>query len=215
MTSGARYVPPGEAVLQHEEDLRMLLGTPSNLVIRKQLRSLDSHARAFIAACPFLTLATSDSDGSCDVSPRGDGPGFVLILGNSQIAIPERPGNKRHDSLRNIFHNNSVGLLLFVPGMDETLRINGRATVVMDAPWFEQMEQRGKQPLLGIVVDIDEVYFHCPKAFRRSNLWKSATWPARSSLPTLGQILKDQVRLEESAEALDCDLEASYTRTLY
>jgi PPOX class probable FMN-dependent enzyme len=211
----APFEPPVETILTSEQDLLALLGGPSDLVVRKQLDRLDSHARAFIVASPFLTIATSGRDGSCDVSPRGDSAGFAKVLGDRQIAIPERPGNKRHDSLRNLFSNNAVGLLFFVPGMKETLRINGRATVVKDAPWFEQMVARGKRPLLSIVVDIEEVFFHCPKAFHRSQLWEPESWPDRSQLPTLGQILKDQINLEQSAHDLDCDLETSYIRTLY
>jgi PPOX class probable FMN-dependent enzyme len=201
--------------IDDEATLRALLGTPSETVRRKQLSTLDVHARAFLERSPFCLLATSARDGSCDVSPRGDEPGFVAILGDDRIALPDRPGNKRLDNFRNILENGSVGLLFIVPGMEETLRVNGRARLVQDAPWFDQLEARGKKPLVAVLVEIDEVFFHCPKAFKRSQLWDSATWPDRSELPTLGRILKDQVGLEQTVAEVDRELEASYVRSLY
>jgi len=201
--------------IEDEADLRTLLGTPNETVRRKQLRTLDAHARAFLESSPFCLLATSARDGSCDVSPRGDAPGFVAVLGDDRIALPDRPGNKRLDSFRNILENGGVGLLFLVPGMEETLRVNGRARLVKDAPWFEQLEARGKKPIVAVLIEIDEVFFHCPKAFKRSQLWDSATWPDRSTLPTLGRILKDQVGLEQQAAEVDRAFEASYARTLY
>lgn len=207
---------PGRIVaLEDEAALRALIGTPNEMGRRKQLSALDPHARTFIGHSPFVLIATSAGDGSCDVSPRGDAPGFVLVLGDRKLAIPDRPGNRRHDSFRNLFENPGIGLLLLVPGMEETLRINGRAQVVREAPWFDQMIVRSKRPLVAIVVDIDEVFFHCPKSFRRSQIWEPATWPERSALPTLGQIFKDQISVEQTANELDCALEESYTRTLY
>jgi PPOX class probable FMN-dependent enzyme len=160
-------------------------------------------------------LATTASDGSTDVSPRGDGPGFVLVLNDRQLAIPERPGNRRADSYTNILQNGGAGLLFLIPGMEETLRVNGRAKLVQAAPWFAEMVVQDKTPILAIVVNVEEVYFHCAKAFRRSRIWESETWPDRSTLPTLGQILKDQVNLEKSVAELDCDLEESYAKTMY
>jgi uncharacterized protein len=201
--------------IDDEPALRALLGTPNETVRRKQMGMLDVHARAFLARSPFCLLATSARDGSCDVSPRGDAPGFVAILGEDQIALPDRPGNKRLDNFRNILENGGVGLLFVVPGMEETLRINGRARLVQDAPWFDQLETRGKKPIVAVLVEIDEVFFHCPKAFKRSQLWDATTWPDRSTLPTLGRILKDQVGLEQAVAEVDRDLEASYVRSLY
>ncbi len=201
--------------IEDEAALRALIGEPGDRARRKQLPMLDHYARDFIAHSPMAMLASAAADGSSDVSPRGDSPGFALVLNEKQLAIPERPGNRRADSYTNILRNGGVGLLFLIPGMEETLRVNGRARLVQDAPWFDDMVVQGKRPILAIVVDVEEVYFHCAKAFRRSQLWDPATWPDRATLPTLGQILKDQVNLEKSATELDCDLEEAYVKTLY
>jgi PPOX class probable FMN-dependent enzyme len=198
-----------------EAELRELLGPPGERAVRKQLAALDPHARAFIAASPFALLATFGSDGSCDVSPRGDGPGFVLTPDERTLAIPDRPGNRRTDSLRNILQTGGVGLLFVVPGCEETLRVNGRARIVREAPWMEEMVVQGKRPTLALLVEVREIYFHCAKAFRRSRLWQPETWPDRASLPTLGAMLRDQLKLEQTVAELDCSLEESYQRTLY
>jgi len=206
---------PTVTFIDNEEALRALIGEPSDRARQKQLPTLDRYALEFIGKSPMAMLATSSSDGSCDVSPRGDAPGFTLVLNDRQIAIPERPGNRRGDNYTNILRNGGVGLLFLIPGMQETLRVNGRGRLVQDAPWFENMIVQGKRPILAILVDVEEVYFHCAKAFRRSRLWESETWPDRSTLPTYGQILKDQVNLEKSAAEINCDLEDAYAKTLY
>jgi PPOX class probable FMN-dependent enzyme len=198
-----------------EVALRELVGSPSERAVRKQLPALDQHAKAFIAASPFALLATSGADGSCDVSPRGDGPGFVLVLDERTLAIPDRPGNRRTDSLRNILQHPEVGLIFLVPGMEETLRVNGRARIVREARWMDTMVVQGKRPTLAVLVEVDEAFFHCAKAFRRSRRWQPETWPDRASLPTLGQMLKDQLKLDQSAVDLDCSLEEAYQKTLY
>jgi PPOX class probable FMN-dependent enzyme len=202
-------------LIENEAALRALIGEPGDRARRKQLPKIDSYAREFIGRSPMAMLASTGSDGSSDVSPRGDGPGFVIVLNDRQLAIPERPGNRRADSYTNILQNGGVGLLFLIPGMEETLRVNGRARLVLDAPWFADMVVQGKRPILAIVIDVEEAYFHCAKAFRRSRLWEPETWPDRSTLPTLGQILKDQVNLEKSVAELDCDLEESYAETMY
>ena len=198
-----------------EETLRELIGYPGERAVRKQLAALDSHARAFIAASPFALLATGGAGGSCDVSPRGDAPGFIRVLDERTLALPERPGNRRLDSLRNILTNPGVGLLFLIPGMEETLRVNGRARIVREAPWMEDLSVQGKRPELALLVAIDEVFLHCAKAFRRSRLWQPETWPDRAALPTLGQMLKDQLALDQTTTELDCALEDAYRKTLY
>lgn len=198
-----------------EAELRDLLGSPGERAVRKQLPALDPHARAFVAASPFALLATSGADGSCDVSPRGDGPGFVRVLDDRTLALPDRPGNRRLDSLRNVLANPGVGLLFLVPGMEETLRVNGRARIVREAPWMDEMVVQGKRPTLAVLIEVEEVFFHCAKAFRRSRLWEPETWPARGALPTLGQMLRDQLKLEQTTVELDCALEDAYQTTLY
>ena len=205
----------GVAYIENDMELRDLVGTPGERAVRKQLPALDPHARAYIAASPFALLATSGANGAGDVSPRGDGPGFVLVLDDRTLAIPDRPGNRRLDSYRNILQNPGVGLIFLVPGMEETLRINGRARLVREAPWMAEMVVQGKRPTLAVLVEVDEVYFHCAKAFRRSRLWDPETWPERGTLPTLGQMLRDQLKLEQTTTDLDCALEEAYQKTLY
>lgn len=167
---------------------------PDSLVIRKQLPALDAHARTIINASPFVLVGTANAEGRCDVTPRGDGPGFVHVVDDSTLVIPDRPGNKRIDSMQNIIDNPHAGLLFLVPGMDETLRVNGRAFVTDDVDLLDLMVVTGKRPLFGIVVEVEEVFFHCARAFRRAKLWEAQTWPDRASLPTLGQIIADQTR---------------------
>jgi PPOX class probable FMN-dependent enzyme len=204
------------APISSEAVLRELIGTPSELVIRKVQPALDQHARTFLAQSPFLLIGTSDERGNLDVSPRGDLPGFVLPLDDQTLVIPDRPGNRRIDTLRNILANPQVGLLFLIPGIDETLRVNGRAVIARDETLLERTAVQGKKPLLVIGVEVQEVFFHCAKAFRRSKLWDTAHWPKRSDVPTLGTVLKDQMKIEQaSAAEIDCDLEASYARTLY
>jgi PPOX class probable FMN-dependent enzyme len=204
------------APISSEAVLRELIGTPSELVIRKVQPALDQHARTFLAQSPFLLIGTSDERGNLDVSPRGDLPGFVLPLDDQTLVIPDRPGNRRIDTLRNILANPQVGLLFLIPGIDETLRVNGRAVIARDETLLERTAVEGKKPLLVIGVEVQEVFFHCAKAFRRSKLWDTAHWPKRSDVPTLGTVLKDQMKIEQaSAAEIDCDLEASYARTLY
>lgn len=199
-----------------EAELRALLGEPRELVIKKQLPALDRHCRAFIALSPFLLIGTANAEGQCDVSPRGDAPGFVLALDDHTLAIPDRPGNRRIDSLRNIVTHGGVGLLFMIPGVEETLRINGRASIVRDADLMARMAAQGKIPELAIIVTIEEAFLQCPKALKRSKLWDAATWPERGALPTLAQILHDQVPMPDmTVEALETAFEESYRERLY
>ncbi len=156
-----------------EEELRAILGEPSDLVKQKVISYLDPHCQQFIGKSPFLMMSTSDQAGNCDVSPRGDVPGFVLTLDEKRLIIPERPGNKRADSMLNILSNPHVGLVFLIPGLGETLRINGTACLVQEEELLNKMAVNGKTPLLGIGVEVEECYIHCAKAFRRSGLWKS------------------------------------------
>jgi uncharacterized protein len=174
--------------------LRELVGTPSERAVRKQLAALDRHCRAFIARSPFLLLGTSGLDGRCDVSPKGDRPGFVLVLDERTLVIPDRPGNKRLDSLQNIVANPHVGLLFLIPGMDETLRVNGTAELVRDDELLERTAVDGKRPLLGIVVHIEETFLHCARSFLRAQLWDPEHFMARDEMPSLARMITDQTR---------------------
>jgi uncharacterized protein len=198
------------------DELREVIGVPSDLVIRKQLSSLDVHCRTFIAHSPFALLSTANAAGDCDVSPRGDGPGFVHVLDEQTLLVPDRPGNRRIDSLSNVIENPHVGLLFIIPGMEETLRVNGRATIVRDPDLLASMSVQGKRPLLAIAVEVEQAFLHCAKAFKRSRLWQQETWPDRSELPSLGRMLMDQVKPNgTTAEALDCAIEDAYVKNLY
>ena len=203
-------------VVSSEAELREVVKEPGRFVIDKDIGRIDEHARTLIAHSPLVLLATSDPDGTCDVSPRGDPAGSVLVLDDHTLAIADRPGNRRADSFRNLLRNPRAGLLFLVPGMAETLRVNGRATVVSDAPFFDDLEVRGKRPQLAVVVHVEELYMHCSKAFLRSSLWKPETWPDRKSLPTLGQITKDQIGITEvSADVIDADLDRDAVHNQY
>lgn len=185
------------------DELRDIIAAPEpdGLVIRKQLPALDQHARRYIALSPFVLLATSSADGRCDVTPRGDAPGFVTVLDASTLVIPERPGNRRIDSLQNIIENPHAGLLFMIPGFDETLRVNGRARVLDDPKLLATMAVQGKTPRLGIELAVEEVFFHCARAFKRSKLWLAETWEDRSAMPSLAQIFADQMQ----GPGLDCE----------
>lgn len=186
---------------------------PNGLVMRKELPFLDKHARAFIAKSPFCLMGTSSLEGRCDVTPRGDAPGFVLVLDDYTLVIPDRPGNRRIDSMQNILNNPHAGLLFMVPGVDETLRVNGRATLTKDPALLEQMAMKSKTPLVGVRVEVEEVFFHCARAFKRSKLWDAESQIERSELPTLGQMLSDQIAsLELDSEKLDAGLDESNKR---
>ncbi len=207
---------PFTDLVTSEAALRALLGEPSETVIKKQLPALDQHCRAFITLSPFLLLSTARANGDCDVSPRGDAPGFVLVLDEQTLVIPDRPGNRRIDSLRNIIENGAVGLLFMIPGVEETLRVNGRACIVQDADILARMEAHGRVPKLAIAVDVEEAFLHCAKALKRSHLWDTATWPERRALPSLAQMLYDQVPMPGvTVEEVEASLEESYAKRLY
>jgi PPOX class probable FMN-dependent enzyme len=159
------------------EQLRALVGEPLPRVAAKDRPSLDDVHRRWLAASPMCFLATAGADGTCDVSPKGDPAGdLALVLDQRTLAIAERPGNKRVDGYQNVLSNPHVGLIFVIPGRDDTLRVNGRARLVADAPWFDDMVVKGHRPLLALVVDVEQVFFHCAKAFLRSRLWDPATW---------------------------------------
>ncbi|RSM70946.1 pyridoxamine 5'-phosphate oxidase [Amycolatopsis sp. WAC 01375] len=202
-------------VIETREALREHLGHPAERTKGKIIPFLDQHARTLIEHSPFYLLATASADGTCDVSPRGDPAGSVKVLDDKTLVLADRPGNKLLDSQTNILENPHAGLLFLIPGMNETLRINGGAKLVADAPFFDDLVVKGKRPALAILVEVEELYIHCAKAFLRSSLWKPETWPERSSLPTAGQIFRDQMKLDMTAEALDAALTEGALTTQY
>ncbi|RXT03608.1 pyridoxamine 5'-phosphate oxidase family protein [Ammoniphilus sp. CFH 90114] len=203
-------------VVTTEEELRTLLGEPSELVRNKVISYIDDHCRMFIRRSPLLFLATADSLGRCDVSPRGDGPGFVHILDESHLVIPERPGNRRVDSMRNILSTPQVGLVFVIPQLGETLRVNGKACIIKDQEILRKLSVNDKAPLLGIGVEVEECFIHCAKAFKRSRLWEHDTWPNRETLPSPAKILTDHANIPgTTAVEVAKLLQESYTKRLY
>jgi PPOX class probable FMN-dependent enzyme len=197
-------------------ELRALVGEPSELARKKQLDHLDGHCRAFIAHAPFLLLGTADATGRCDVSPKGDAPGFVQVLDDHHLVIPDRPGNKRIDGMRNILENPHVGVIFLVPNKEETLRVNGRAAITRDSELLARMEVGGKRPLLAIGVEVEEVFMHCAKAFKRGSLWQPEKWPDITTMATAACMLFDQTKPEGKTLAdIERVLDFSYTKTLY
>lgn len=186
------------------EALVDLLGEPLPRARDKGRSALLDVDRAWLAATPFCVLATSDADGNCDASPKGD-PAcrLVHVIDERTIAIAERPGNKRADGYKNILANPHVGLNFLIPGRGDTLRINGRARLVSDAPFFDEMVVKGHRPVLAVVVAIDDIFFHCAKAYLRSGLWKPETWDATGVVPRRAVIAKEVERSEQSIEELD------------
>lgn len=183
------------------EALRAITGDAHEAIINKHTASLTPLIREYIAASPIFLLATSDADGNCDVTPRGDTTSVVRILDDETIVIPDRPGNRRVDSFRNILANPHVGLLFLIPGIEEALRINGRATITSDPELLAQMTIQCKVPQLGILVDIDEVFVHCARALLRARLWKPDTWPSDDDIPTLAAIWNEQKDLPPPDES--------------
>jgi PPOX class probable FMN-dependent enzyme len=208
-----------EFIIGDSQALRDLYPGTHDLAIRKCMKTLDRHAAAFIERSPFLCLGTQNPDGKADVSPRGDPPGFVKILDRTTLAIPDRPGNNRLDSLANIAANPSVGLLFLIPGIDDTLRVNGQASLVVDPDLLESMSVDNRRPRLAIVVRVDTVFLHCAKAFRRSRLWNPDRFQDPAERPSLVEIILDQTSGvpsdPEDLRGLEQDLEEDYRKSLY
>jgi uncharacterized protein len=203
-------------VVGSNEELRELMGEPSELARKKVIHFIDEHCKEFISKSPFLALSTSDENGFCDVSPRGDEKGFVLVLDDRYLVIPERTGNKRVDSLNNIIRNPQVGLLFLVPGLIETLRINGKASIIKDEDVLERLSVRGKRPTVGIAVEVEECFLQCGKALKRSNLWESDFWLPKEQLPSGAKILADHAKLPGIDEKVMKErLEEGYRNRMY
>lgn len=201
--------------IESHEALRALYKAPGERAVQKELRVIDAHSRNFIARSPFVLIGSSDGDGHADVTPKGDKPGFVAVLDDRTIAIPDRPGNNRLDTLENVIVNPAVGLLFLIPGMNETLRVNGSAKLTADADLCARFAVEGKPALSVMIVSVRGCYMHCAKAFLRSELWNPRSWPPRDAMPTLGEILKDQIAFAASARETDEWLEDAYRKTMW
>lgn len=203
-------------VVTSEAELRELMGTPSAGAVAKDIGVLDAHCRAFIARSPFVLVATAGTDGRCDVSPKGDAPGFTVVVDDRHLVIPDRPGNKRLDGMRNVLQNPHVGLIFLLPGVEETLRVNGRAWILRDPELLARCEARGKVPPLGLGVEVEEAFIHCAKAFKRSGLWEPSAWPDLKGLATPAQMLFDHIRPKDmTVEDYDRVLQDGYRQRLY
>jgi PPOX class probable FMN-dependent enzyme len=190
-------------MIDDAEQLREAYGAPSERALKKQLSRLDQHCRDFIARSPFVVIASADAAGRCDASPKGDAPGFVRVIDDETLLIPDRLGNNRIDTLGNLVARPGVGLIFLVPGINETLRVNGHASITTDPALMEPLAVNDKVPRGGILVAAEEVYFHCGKALIRSDLWNPGKQIRRSDFPSLGRILADQIggiSVEESEQ---------------
>jgi PPOX class probable FMN-dependent enzyme len=201
------------AEINSVEALRALYREPGEKSVRKQLDRLDHHCRRFVALSPFLVIASTDADGRVDASPRGGDPGFVKVLDDRTVLIPDSPGNNRLDSLQNLIGRAGVGLLFMIPGVDETLRINGRATLRTDEALLALCTNERRRPPLVIAVEVKEAYLHCAKALMRSKLWDAGAKLERSALPSMGQMLKDQIGAQGEPESNEA-MRARYEKDL-
>ena len=194
--------------------LRAHYGKVGRAAAQKELSRLDRHCRAFIARSPFLVMATAGADGRCDASPKGDAPGFVVVPDDTTLLIPDRLGNNRVDSLENLVVNPQIGLLFFLPGYQETLRVNGRARVSTDPALLDATAHAGKPPKAVIVVTVEEAYMHCGKALIRSHLWDPGQHIEKNSFPSLGRIISDQIQ-EADVAGTERMIEQEYRDELY
>ena len=207
--------------IKSEQSLREHFPPTMELAKSKQMSRLDKHSRNFISKSPFLCLSTANSLGKADVSPRGDPPGFVQALDDKTLIIPDRPGNHRLDTMVNILENPHVGVLFFIPGIEDTLRVSGRAKIIKDEAVLEKCTINGKAPRIGISVTIDEIFFHCAKALKRSYLWTDQNRISKSEMPTLARIILDQTssggQCEDETAVVETekDIQEGYIKELY
>lgn len=202
-------------IVTSEAQFRAVMGHPSSLVLKKHIHALDDYCRVFIERSPFILLASADSEGHMDVSPKGDPAGFVKVLDEHTLAVPDRLGNRRADTFRNLLANPQVGLIFLVPGKEETLRVSGRAFIVRDAWIRARMTVRDREPDFAIIIKVDEAFFHCSKCIVRSRLWDTAAWPSTAGLPSLAQTSVAHARLKESVEEVQVLIDKSLCERLY
>lgn len=193
--------------------LREVYGEPSQRVLDKELNHLDKHCLKFLSLSPFCFVATSDGV-NVDVSPKGDQPGFAQTDGSAAVLLPDWPGNKRLDGYTNVLKNPHVGLIFMIPGLRETLRVNGPATIHDEPELLAKFEYKGRVPITVMRVEAKEVFLHCAKAFLRSGLWNTETWPDKADLPKAGEMFKDHLKLDGPAVA-DEQIHADLSKTLY
>jgi uncharacterized protein len=204
------------ATINDEVQLRGLYQEPMELALLKQLDRLDDHCRNFIAHSPFVVIGSTRPGRGTDVSPRGDAPGFARVLDANTIAIPDRPGNNRLDTMSNIMADAEIGLLFFIPGIDETLRVNGRARLSRDPALLAAAAVKGREPRLVIVVTVREAFLHCGKALKRSRLWHDDYRVEKKDFPSLGRMIVEQTKPKQiTVEQADAFIEDNYVTGLY
>ncbi len=201
--------------LKSQDDLRTVYKKPAGGAVAKDIARIDDHFRRFIELSPFLCMGTVGKDGLCDVSPRGGEPGFVHVINETTLAMPDRPGNNRLDSLSNLTENPGVGLLFFIPGFEDCVRINGVARSTTEPELMARFVFEGKPPRSVLVIDIKEAYLHCPKAIKRAGLWQPDHYADRTQFPSAGQVYRDQMKLDAPTEQVDAALEKNARDELY
>jgi len=204
-----------EDVITTEAQFRAVIGHPHPRTLKKELSHLDDFCRAFIGRSPFVVISSSGADGRVDVGPRGDPPGFVQVLDEHTLAIPDRPGNRRADTFTNILQNDHVGLLFFIPGKQETLRVRGRARIVRDAALRATMMVGGKPPDFAIVVAVEQAFFQCAKCIIRSNLWNVEAWPSLAGLPSQAETIVSAAKLDISVDEMQRIIDEDRKNRLY
>ena len=205
-------------MIESEEKLRAKFGEVHPLAITKSRPAIDKYSRQFIAMSPFLVISTADAEGKADLSPRGDPPGFVHIVDDNRVLIPDRPGNNRLDTMSNIVANPNIGCLFFIPGFEDTLRLNGKAAITEDAVLLRHCVVNGKVPVAGILITVEEVFMHCAKALKRSKLWTGEYTQNRAQMPSIARIILEQTEAgadEGQASSIDESVEADYKTGLY
>jgi PPOX class probable FMN-dependent enzyme len=206
--------PAFDDVVASADDVAAMYGSPVKAVVSKVIDHLDGHCRDFIARSPFVLVATADENGNVDVSPKGGAPGFVTVLDEKRLAIPDAPGNRLVYSLRNIVAKGRAGLLFLIPGLEETLRVNGRAWLTRDHAVLEQLAGDDKLPKVAIGVEVEEAFLHCAKAFKRSALWRPAEWPDTAGLAAAAQIWRDHMALDMTTQEIQEFVDDDYANNL-
>jgi PPOX class probable FMN-dependent enzyme len=202
-------------VIETETQLRTIYKQPTKLTVAKDIGHIDQHCRRFIELSPFLCFGTMSDAGGGDVTPRGGEPGFVQVLDKNTLAMPDRPGNNRLDSFTNVLRQPSIGLLFFVPGFEDVLRVNGTARITTDPALMERFLAGGKLPIAVLVIEVQQAYLHCTKAIKRAGLWDAAAQVDRTVYPSAGQVLRDHLALDETTAAIDQFIEKDARERLY
>jgi PPOX class probable FMN-dependent enzyme len=202
-------------VVRDEATLRSLIGTPSERAGNKVIDRIDRHCRDFIARSPFLVVASCSADGVMDLSPKGDPAGFVRVLDEATLAVPDRPGNRRLDTFRNVLENPRVGLIFLIPGKRETLRVGGLAEIVADHGLLEALGAHGKPAQLALVIHVERAMFHCAKCMIRSSMWQPEHWPSHDGMASLGEIIVDHAKYAGSVAEVDAIIERDARERLY